>query len=457
MPSDDPTTTAVDDPTIVPVVADPVMTVSKDDQVSVIGGGDVMVYAIDFGNVGDQDATGVVLTETVPANTTFSAVDSSPGWICSAGGVAGDSCVFNVGNMPGQSNEQAIFGVIVDSAIPAGVLWIFNDIGIKEDGNEFDPNAPVIPSTDTDSEKTPLFALPDLHVAKDDGGIVVVPAQDYSYRIHYYNDGNKESTGIVLTETVPEYTSFNPGNSVPPNWNCAGAGAAGDTCTLAVGNLPAGFGNSVEFGLRVVFPAPPGADITFNIVDLIDDGTNSLGIPLTAQGTDNTPVVAVPDLTIVKKSDAGTVLLKDIIIYTLDYANVGNQDATGAFVREVVPQGTVFSAADSTPGVWSCVDGAKAGTVCEAMIGLLPAGVTGQLTFAVMAVEIPDNQNVVNIAIVDNDGTNGVDPTPGNNIAKVTNSFPIPSIPVFNLAWLILLALSLVWAAGNTQRRIQQH
>lgn len=454
--SDDPDTSAVDDPTIVPIVADPVMTVAKDDQVLIGDPGDTLVYAIEYGNSGNQDASGVVLTETVPDNTVFSVADSTAGWVCLAGGVAGDSCSLTIGSMSGATLATALFGVVIDDPVPAGVVSIFNEIMIEEDGEEFDPNAPVVPSTDSDTETTPLIAQPELEVFKNDGGIAVVPAQDYAYLIYYRNIGNQNSTGITLTETVPEFTSYDPSGSLPSTWVCAAGGFAGDTCRLDGGDLSAGFGNSVKFGLSVVYPVPALADLILNTVDLMDDGTNSLGVPLTDQAMDTTPLLAVPDLTITKKSDSGTIHVKDIVTYTLDYENVGNQDATGAVVREVVPPGTVFSEADSMPTVWSCADGAAAGSVCDYTIGSLPVGASGQLAFAVMAVEIPDSQNVTNIAIISNDGSNGVDPTPGNNIAKVVNSFPIPSIPVLNWAWLMLLALSMIGVAGRAQGRSNQ-
>jgi hypothetical protein len=42
-----------------------------------------------YTNTGTQGATGIVLTETVPANTTFNAAASTPGWACTPDGSAG--------------------------------------------------------------------------------------------------------------------------------------------------------------------------------------------------------------------------------------------------------------------------------------------------------------------------------------------------------------------------------
>ena len=62
-----------------------------------VGPGEQGLYRLAYSNVGAQTATGVVVTETVPANTTFSAAGSSAGWSCADGAAAGTACTFPVG------------------------------------------------------------------------------------------------------------------------------------------------------------------------------------------------------------------------------------------------------------------------------------------------------------------------------------------------------------------------
>ena len=54
-----------------------------------------VVYTINYANVGDQDATGVTLTQNLPANTTFDAAGSTAGWVDQGGGVY----TFDLGNL----------------------------------------------------------------------------------------------------------------------------------------------------------------------------------------------------------------------------------------------------------------------------------------------------------------------------------------------------------------------
>ena len=57
----------------------------------------MVVYTLSYTNAGTQNATGVVLTETVPANTTFNAGGSTAGWVCVPDNNAGSSCTLTLG------------------------------------------------------------------------------------------------------------------------------------------------------------------------------------------------------------------------------------------------------------------------------------------------------------------------------------------------------------------------
>ena len=53
--------------------------------------GAAIAYTLSYTNGGSQNATGVVLTETVPANATFNAGGSTAGWVCVPNGNAGST------------------------------------------------------------------------------------------------------------------------------------------------------------------------------------------------------------------------------------------------------------------------------------------------------------------------------------------------------------------------------
>lgn len=452
--SDDPGTANPDDPTIVPIAADPVMTVSKDDQVALTAPGAVIEYLITYGNLGNQDATGVVITETVPANTVYTAANSSSGWSCANGSGPGTSCEFTVGNLsltPG----TVTFAVQVDTPLPPATTQIDNTVSVTDDGNEFDPGAPVVPSTDTDTEQTPIGgAFPQLRIEKDDGGIGVTPGQRYSYLIDYTNIGNQGATGVVITETVPDDVAFSAVASLPTRWSCPDGSPPGTSCSITVPLLLAQAADSARFGLDVNFPAAAGRELIINNVDITDDGSNSL-IPSTDTDTDDTPLIAVPEIYVTKQTDATIVNLGDSIVYTAVYGNQGNQNATGVVVREAVPDGSTFNAANSAPTPWSCADGDPAGTICEYQGGAVNVGFMETLMFAIDVVDTPRDRQIVNVIIANDDLSNGVDPVPSNNISRVMNMFPALSVDTMSRGALLLLSLMLVLATAR-QRRIKK-
>ncbi|MFK8042274.1 hypothetical protein [Congregibacter sp.] len=450
--SDDPTTGTADDPTVVPVIADPVMNVTKDDQVVLTAPGAVIEYLIAYSNLGNQDATGVVITETVPANTVYTAASSAAGWSCADGSGPGTTCEFTVGNLS-DTPGNVVFAVLVDTPLPPAVTQIDNLVSITDDGDEFDPGAPVVPSTDTDTEQTPIGgASPQLQITKDDGGIGVTPGQRYSYLIDYANIGNQGATGVVVSETVPDDVAFSAVASLPSVWSCPDGSPPGTVCSITIPLLLASVSDQARFGLDVNFPAEAGRELIINTVDIEDDGANSV-LPATDTDTDDTPLIAVPEIYVSKQTDAGIVREGDSIIYTAMYGNQGNQNATGVIVREAVPLGSTFNASNSAPTPWSCADGAPGGTICEYQAGAVNVGFMETLMFAIDVVSTPDNRQIINIIEANDDFSNGLDPVPENNIARVINMFPALSVDTMSRSALIVMALLLLGMARRHQRR----
>src|SRR6185436_13166560 len=87
--------------------------------------GGTVVYTITYTNNGDEDATNVVLNETVPANSTFNAGASDPLWVCVV-----NNCTLAVpGTVAGGGGTGfVLFAVTVDSPLPVGVTQISNAV-----------------------------------------------------------------------------------------------------------------------------------------------------------------------------------------------------------------------------------------------------------------------------------------------------------------------------------------
>ena len=462
----DPTPDNNQDTTTIPVDAMPALTVSKTDSGVSVGAGDTLSYAISYQNTGNQNASGVVLTETVPEHTTY----SGGGWSCTPNADAGSVCTLLVGDVAAGANGSASFVVTVADPIPAGVENIANRVTVHSDGDGGEPDEPPPgpgePGHDPtdprqDEEDTPVDALPELVVTKTDNGAEVQPGDSITYEIGYQNIGDQNATGVVLTETVPEHTTFSGSG-----WVCTPDANAGSTCIHEVaGEVVAGAAVvTVPFVVTVDDPLASGVDLIANRVTIHSDGDGGEpdqpppgpgepGHDPTDPRNDDeeTPVEAIPDLVIVKRANNPVAVPGSVLGFTLTYSNVGDQDATGVVITETVPANSTFNEAGSTPG-WSCADASPSGTVCEWTVGDLAAdGVEHEVVFAVTVLA---SGGIENVASIDDDGSNGDDPTPDNNTSDVRVMGNPTWIPVDSPWALLLMAMALGLLAMRHRARL---
>ena len=381
--TDDPDTPALSDPTVTPLDFDPDLALTKEDGGASTTPGAVLPYTLRVTNLTPQlAATGVVLTETVPALTTFEAAGSSPGWVCTPSPAAGSTCRLTVGTVAGLATASRTFALRVATPVPPGVPAILNTASVAGDAAQGpDPD----PSNNTATEETPFdpsTTRPDLTLAKSDGGGSAEPGDLLVYTLTYTNAGNRGATGVVLTETVPAFSTFAAGPSTP-DWRCTPNGTAGSLCRLDLRTLAGGgAGGTARFAVWLDPTVPAGTEETVNRASIADDGANGADAnPSDNEATDTTPIVAEPDLELGKTLDeASEPEPGGLLLWRIAYANAGNEGAVGVVLHEEVPEHTTFDAISS--GAWSCTPGPGAGSHCTLDIGSVPAGSSGEVAFA---------------------------------------------------------------------------
>ncbi len=249
----------------------PDLSLTKDAFLVSVVPGDTITYSLSFTNTGNGDAFGVVITETVPANTTFNAAASTPTWVCLPDINAGSTCTIDVGTVVVAAADTGYFAVTVNNPVASGVTEIANTASIADDGTGgIDPT----PGDNSDSDTTTVSATPDFAIDKDDNSADPAPGDTVVYTLSFANNGNQGADGIVLSDTVPANTVFDPVTSTP-GWSCTPDNQAGSDCTFAAGSLAGGgaTGDS-DFAVIIDNPTPPGVGHISNTASITDNWLN---------------------------------------------------------------------------------------------------------------------------------------------------------------------------------------
>src|SRR5207247_657725 len=328
------------------VTSAPLLSVSKTDSPDPVAAGGSLTYTLSYSNTGNANATGVVLTDTVPANTTF--VSATAGGTLASGVVT-----WSPGNLAAGASGSVQMVVRVASPLANGTSITNSTYSI--DSNETSPVSGA-------SVSTAVTSAPILAVSKTDSPDPVAAGGNLTYTLSYSNTGNANATGVVLTDTVPANTTFVSAT--------AGGTLASGVVTWSPGNLAAGASGSVQMVVRVASPLANGTSIT-NSTYSIDSNETS---PVSGASV-STAVTSAPILAVSKTDSPDPVAAGGNLTYTLSYSNTGNANATGVVLTDTVPANTTFVSA--TAG------GTLASGVVTWSPGNLAAGASGSVQMVV--------------------------------------------------------------------------
>jgi uncharacterized repeat protein (TIGR01451 family) len=366
---------------------EPGIEITKSDGGQIVSQGSSFAYGLSYSNTGELDLTDVVITETVPDDTTFDAAGSTSGWSCADGAGPGTTCEFNVGNLAIGGNGSVDFGVTVD------LLWEpdpeTGQCDEQPSNPQVDNTASIVgesdngQASDNDSDFTPIsVSCDDLEAGLTVEKIVSGgdTSQVFAFAGSASDDGFSAfnlSHGQSQTFALPIGT-YSVNETVPEGWELESA-----TCTG---------GNTIEN------------------IELADGGS----VLCTFTNRELAPGIEIT------KTDGGQIVSQEAsFAYSLGYSNTGELDLTGVVITETVPDDTTFDAAGSTPG-WSCADDAGPGTTCEFNVGNLAIGGNGSVDFGVtvdllwepdpetgQCDEQPSNPQVDNTASIVGESDNG--------------------------------------------------
>jgi uncharacterized repeat protein (TIGR01451 family)/fimbrial isopeptide formation D2 family protein len=388
--------------------------------------GDAVTYTLLVANEGSQDATGVTVVDQAPTGLTISCATAVPasttcdGRTITWGTGLADNGVVTGGTFRAARTRTLAYQAIIDTPAVAGTTSLRNTAGVDDDHlNGLDPT----PENNTSEAVVTLTgAAPDLRVTKTDHVASARPGDALTYDITVVNNGNIGATGIVVTDTVPAELAFVGCPALPVACDASSLPLVRWTIPLLAGG---GASFQVQYDAVVVQPLASGITQTTNTVVVVDDGTNGADPTPNNTATDTDTLVAAPDLDIRKNDGVQVRQPGEEFDYTLVVRNKGDQGATSVEVVDTLPSELAFVSCPATP-VGCTASGEDVGGTVTWIVGSLPGGATlptptpGSTVTLTLRVRVAPGaaanvSQIQNRVVVNEDGLNGPDPTPGDN------------------------------------------
>jgi len=164
------------------------LVVTKTDDPDPVVAGEVLTYTLVITNSGPSDATGVVVTDTLPSGASFDSAVASQGTYDSVTGV------WMVGELADGSDATLALVLTVDPSM-RGMLFNAAEVSATES----DPT----PGNNVVGQGTAINARTDLVVIKTDGPDPVVSGEILTYNLTLTNNGPSDATGPVISDAQP--------------------------------------------------------------------------------------------------------------------------------------------------------------------------------------------------------------------------------------------------------------
>ena len=400
----DPNSSNNSDTEFTAVTAQVNLSVVKADSPDPVRVGESLRYTITVSNAGPATATGVTLTDMLPAGVTFiSSVPGVPTCTHLAGVVTCDLGAI-------ASGGQTV--VTIDVLAPGTPGTITNTASAT--ANEADTN----PANNSDSEDTAVVRT-DLTILKDDAAASFLRGANGNYTITVSNIGTAPSTAAILvTDTLPAGLTFVSGTGT--DWSCVLTDPGPPQTVTCTRTTPLAAGASTIITLTVAV----GASTANNVTNTATVSGGNDAVPGNNSDSEDTPVLDAPvvDLTITK-TDGGVTFFRGANgSYSITVSNVGNTPTSGAFtVTDTLPIGLTFVSGTGTD--WSCVltsAGPPQVVTCTRTTPLA-AGASTTITL-VVAVGESTLSSITNTATVAGGGDNSPANNSGSDDTSVASS-----------------------------------
>ncbi|RJO59135.1 DUF11 domain-containing protein, partial [Candidatus Parcubacteria bacterium] len=316
------------------VHAAPTLGIEKTANPATVGGLEDVTYTITWSVAGNSQATNVLVTDPIPANTTYVSMScGTTAGTCnmSQTGTPVSSVAWDLGNRNPGENGTLTLVVKTDISVPNGTVI---------------PNVAKIQSAEVD----PLFAqadvkaatAPQLQITKTVSANIVNPGDPVTYAVKVKNIGTDTAINVTLTDTLPAGFAFVDGGV--------------STKTFSLGNLAVGEEKTVSYAVNVS-PSATAGDYD-NMAKAKADNAAEVSTKVTVEV--KVPKVlgeqTQPILQLKKSVNKTTAAPNDVLTYTVEIKNTGTGAALNVKLEDIMPLGFTFFNTEETTKSWQIGD-----------------------------------------------------------------------------------------------------
>lgn len=341
--------------------------------------GTALTYVATARNNGPLSATGVVVTETLPAGVTYVSATPSSGTCSQANLVV--TC--NLGTLV--SSSQGTVTMVVTPATPGSITASGSVTSAVTDPNTSNNTA--------SSTSTVNAAQVDIQVTKYGTPNPVAYGGTVTYSITVHNSGPSIATGVVATDTPMAQFTFV--SITPSQGTCSGT----STITCALGTIA----NGANATMTMVMTATSIGTFN-NQVSVVSNETDSNTVNNTAN--EQTTSRQGADLSVTKVANPNTVFTNGTASYTMVVSNAGPVSSVTTTLTDTLPAGLTYLSSSASQG--SCMGT----TTLTCNLGTLASGASATVTLGVTATGVGIITNTVSVT------GSEPDPNSANNTAS---------------------------------------
>ena len=304
-----------------------ILDLTKTDAPDPVISGSNITYTLVVTSSGTRALTNVVITDPIPANTTF--VGATGGGTLSAGVVT-----WTIATLASGASQTLTLTVQIGAGVANGTVVINT-----ASATSTQTPTPTQSTTTTTVQSPVSFATS----SKTVNFGTATPGTTLTYTIVVINSGGNPATGVVVNDTIPPNTTYVIGSITG-----TGANAAGNpNLVWNVGNVAAGASATLTYQVTINNPVPAGTSTITNTASVASNQTVAVNT-----STATTNVTASPNFTTSTKTvtdlNGGLVATGDTLRYTIVVRNSGTMSATGVVVTDTVPASTTYVAGSIT-------------------------------------------------------------------------------------------------------------